>query len=118
MINLSNINKKYGKREIFHQLDFTIEQSGLIYTVIGASGSGKTTLLNIIFGLDFDYEGDYFLFERNVRELKQKDWQTIRNRDLQLVFQDYKLTEGLSVLDNLKNAGDFDDAAITEVLKN
>lgn len=117
MINLSNINKKYGKREIFHQLDFTIEQSGLIYTVIGASGSGKTTLLNIIFGLDFDYEGDYFLFERNVRELKQKDWQTIRNRDLQLVFQDYKLTEGLSVLDNLKNAGDFDDAVITEVLK-
>ncbi|HEK9983844.1 ATP-binding cassette domain-containing protein [Streptococcus equi subsp. zooepidemicus] len=116
MIKLSNINKKYGKREIFHQLDFTIEQSGLIYTVIGASGSGKTTLLNIIFGLDFDYEGDYYLFERNVRELKQKDWQTIRNRDLQLVFQDYKLTEGLSVLDNLKNAGDFDDAAITDVL--
>ncbi|HEL0701304.1 TPA: ATP-binding cassette domain-containing protein [Streptococcus equi subsp. zooepidemicus] len=116
MIKLSNVNKKYGKREIFHQLDFTIEQSGLIYTVIGASGSGKTTLSNIIFGLDFDYEGDYYLFERNVRELKQKDWQTIRNRDLQLVFQDYKLTEGLSVLDNLKNAGDFDDAAITDVL--
>lgn len=117
MIKLSNINKKYGKREIFHQLDFTIEQSGLIYTVIGASGSGKTTLLNIIFGLDFDYEGDYYLFGRNVRELKQKDWQTIRSRDLQLVFQDYKLTEGLSVLDNLKNAGDFDDESITDVLK-
>ncbi|MGF3227259.1 ABC transporter ATP-binding protein [Facklamia sp. P12932] len=88
----------------------------MIYTVIGASGSGKTTLLNIIFGLDFDYEGDYYLFERNVRELKQKDWQTIRNRDLQLVFQDYKLTEGSSVLDNLKNAGDFDDGAIKDVL--
>ena len=117
MIKLSYINKKYGKREIFHQLDLTIDQSGLIYTVIGASGSGKTTLLNIIFGLDFDYEGDYYLFERNARELKQKDWQNIRNRDLQLVFQDYKLTEGLSVFDNLKNAGDFDDAAITEVLK-
>lgn len=116
MIELSGITKSYKNKNVFNHLNFSIKDEGNIYTVIGPSGSGKTTLLNIIFGLDFDYDGEYYIFGKRAKDLKQKDWQAIRNNALQIVFQDYKLSERNTVIENLKNAGDFTESDIEEVL--
>jgi len=116
MIELSGITKSYKNKNVFNHLDFSIKDEGNIYTVIGSSGSGKTTLLNIIFGLDFDYDGEYYIFGKRAKDLKQKDWQAIRNNALQIVYQDYKLSERNTVIETLKNAGDFTESDIEEVL--
>lgn len=58
---LKNIKKKYKNQVVFEDLNLNIETPG-VYGIIGLSGSGKTTLLNILYGLDTNYTGDYYLF--------------------------------------------------------
>ena len=50
MLAISGLRAGYGKIEILHHVDLTIEQ-GQIVTLIGANGAGKTTLLKTITGL-------------------------------------------------------------------
>lgn len=41
------LTKSYGKKEVLHNIDLTLE-SGKIYGLIGRNGAGKTTLLSIL----------------------------------------------------------------------
>lgn len=50
MINISNLNFKYGQTPILNNINLTI-QSDEIVGIVGESGSGKTTLAQIILGL-------------------------------------------------------------------
>ena len=50
MLAISGLRAGYGKIEVLHDVDMTIEQ-GQIVTLIGANGAGKTTLLKTISGL-------------------------------------------------------------------
>ena len=54
-IIIKNLSKSFD-RELFHDLNLTIENQGLL-TILGSSGCGKTTLLNIIFGLEKPTKG-------------------------------------------------------------
>lgn len=45
----TGIKKAYGKQEVLHGVDLTLEE-GKIYGLIGRNGAGKTTLLSIISG--------------------------------------------------------------------
>lgn len=92
VINISNINKSYGQKEVLTNLTLTIEENK-IYGLLGRNGAGKTTLLNLItdrimldsgeITIDGEnvYENDkalekiYFMTERNLfpEEYKVKD---------------------------------------------
>lgn len=100
-MKLLNIKKQYGDKIIFDNLNITFDKPNYTYCIIGKSGAGKTTLFQILFGLDFDYAGDYFFEETNVQNLKNTDWYNIRSHKMQIVFQDYKLLDSFSVLDNI-----------------
>lgn len=50
MIELKNVQKKYGRREALNDITLTIPQ-GKIIGLVGANGSGKTTLLKLMAGL-------------------------------------------------------------------
>lgn len=50
MINLININKRYGKEKILDNLCLNID-SGKITVLVGKNGSGKSTLIKIMSGL-------------------------------------------------------------------
>jgi len=50
MLAISGLRAGYGKIEVLHHVDLTVEQ-GQIVTLIGANGAGKTTLLKTITGL-------------------------------------------------------------------
>ena len=50
IIELKNVNFKYGNKELFKNLNLQIER-GTFTTIIGTNGSGKSTLIRIILGL-------------------------------------------------------------------
>ena len=49
ILKAEGVCKSYGKKEVLHNLDLTIEP-GKIYGLIGRNGAGKTTLLGILTG--------------------------------------------------------------------
>ena len=56
LIQIDNLNKKYGKKLVLKDVHLTLT-SGKIIGLLGPNGSGKTTLIKILNGLLKDYEG-------------------------------------------------------------
>ena len=50
MLKVQNLTAGYGKLEILHAVDLTVEE-GQFVAILGPNGSGKSTLLKTIFGL-------------------------------------------------------------------
>jgi len=105
MIKLNNIQKRYDSRAgfiyVLQQINLNIEQ-GEFVSVMGPSGSGKTTLLNILGMLDGEWEGEYYLDENPVHELKPKLRLALNRQYIGFVFQSFNLLESLTVYENLE----------------
>ncbi len=50
ILNIQNITKSFGKKEVLKGISFNLEK-GKLYGIVGENGSGKSTLLKIIIGL-------------------------------------------------------------------
>jgi ABC-type lipoprotein export system ATPase subunit len=68
--------------------------------VFGRSGCGKTTLLNAVGGLDRIASGNIEIFGQDIRE----DTDTLRNKYMGYIFQNYNLNAGETVLENVATA--------------
>jgi len=100
MLEIKNINKRFGKKEIFK--DFSLEvNKGEIISIIGPSGIGKSTLLRCICGLE-KIDGGEIIIDNNGEDK--------RDLDVGMVFQEYNLFPQYSVLENLT-------LTLTKVLK-
>jgi ABC-type lipoprotein export system ATPase subunit len=122
MIRFHNVTKRYKVRKqtklILDSASLKISDSNKIYAITGKSGSGKSTIFNILFGLDTDYQGSFQIFGKDARKLKQKDWHHLRNQELAIMFQDFKLFEKLTVYDNLMLVGNVSVERIQAALDN
>ena len=58
---VENLSKKYDKKEVLKDIDFTFEK-GKIYGLIGRNGAGKTTFFNSI-NKDIDIDSGRFYLE-------------------------------------------------------
>jgi len=58
---------------------------------MGSSGSGKSTLLNILGILDEYDQGEYYLDNKLIKNLSQKEAANYRNILLGFVFQSFNL---------------------------
>jgi ABC-2 type transport system ATP-binding protein len=67
-ILLKDVSKSFGKKEVLHNVNLSIEP-GQIYGLIGPSGSGKTTLVKIIVGMDRPSKGDVQVLNTKVPNL-------------------------------------------------
>ncbi|MEE1108329.1 ABC transporter ATP-binding protein [Macrococcoides canis] len=64
-LEVSNLHKKIGKREIIKDLNFTVNQ-GEVFGFLGPNGAGKTTTIRMIVGLTTPTEGDIKVFGKSV----------------------------------------------------
>lgn len=93
-IKLENLSKKFGNKQILHDIEFDIEKGSLV-CLLGPSGCGKTTLLNMISGLETVTSGTIKIDDVDVTEFEPKD------RNIGVVFQNYALYPHMTVLDNI-----------------
>ena len=104
MIRLKNIEKCYetraGKNYVLRQIALNIEEGDFV-TLMGPSAAGKTTLLNILGMLDGDWEGEYYLFEHAIHDLKPKERMALNKQYIGFVFQNFNLLDTLTVYENL-----------------
>jgi len=56
MINIHNLSKNFGNKQVLKNVNMQFER-GNVYGIVGENGSGKTTLFRCIAGLE-NYEGE------------------------------------------------------------
>jgi ABC-type sugar transport system ATPase subunit len=95
-IQLESVTKRFGDGipPAVKSLTMTI-QDGEFLVLLGPSGCGKTTTLRMIAGLETQSDGDIFIGDRRVNDLRPGD------RDIAFVFQFYALYPHLTVKDNI-----------------
>ncbi|PFB16958.1 ABC transporter ATP-binding protein [Bacillus cereus] len=98
MIELIDVNKIYGQKNLFHNINLTINE-GEFVVINGMSGSGKSTLLNIIGHLDQADKGSVKINGNFYN--KKKEIQELRKHFFGYIFQNYALLDNESVENNL-----------------
>ncbi|WP_115082327.1 ABC transporter ATP-binding protein [Synechococcus sp. N32] len=94
-LQLRAINKRFGERQVLHQLDLDVA-NGECVALLGASGCGKSTALRLIAGLDHPDQGSI-----RINDAEMVDVPAERRR-VGMVFQSYALFPHLNVWDNLE----------------
>lgn len=100
IIETSNLTKKYENEELLQYRDHRFE-TGKSYAIMGASGCGKSTLLNIIAGIIEPTSGSVVVNGINHTEATMKDRDMFRIRNIGYIYQDFKLIEDMTVMDNI-----------------
>jgi putative ABC transport system ATP-binding protein len=81
-------------------IDLDISQGDFV-SIMGASGSGKSTLLNILGVLDTYDEGEYWLDDKLIKDLSEREAAHLRNRTIGFVFQSFNLLNFKTALENV-----------------
>lgn len=85
MIEIRNISKTFDGKQVLNNVSFSVKK-GECVAIMGRSGIGKTTLLRIIAGLEAPDTGEV-VFSENAKKT--------------FVFQENRLLENKSVIDNI-----------------
>ena len=101
MINIKNVHKSFGNREILKGIDLTVS-TGSVTAILGPSGSGKTTFLRTLNFLEKADQGTMELNDIKV-DLKTASNKEILNvrRNTSMVFQSYNLFSNKTVIENI-----------------
>lgn len=93
-IAVENISKCFGNFQAVDRVNLEIAQGALI-SILGPSGSGKSTLLRLISGLETPDEGRLWLAGNDATQ------QSVRERNIGFVFQNYALFKHLTIGQNI-----------------
>jgi ABC-type branched-subunit amino acid transport system ATPase component len=97
MLECRGVSKHFDGVTALDEVDLSVEP-GEIVGVIGPNGSGKSTLVNVISGFLPPDGGDVLLGGRSLSGLPPT---AVRRMGLARTFQNLRLIEPISVLDNL-----------------
>lgn len=111
MIKLNEIKKVYnlGKSNEFVALnDISLSvDNGELVAIIGKSGAGKSTLLHILACIDSFEDGEYYIDNKLIKKLNEKQSALIRNKMIGMIMQDFALVEDFTVEENVLLPLDF-----------
>ena len=98
-IEIRNIKKAFGEKEVLKGIDFQFEQSK-INMIIGASGSGKSVMLKSIVGLLKPDDGEVLFDGQNFYQSDDKEKKELR-KNIGMLFQSSALFDSLTVEENV-----------------
>jgi len=98
VIEFQNVSKSFGKVEVLHDIDLTIEEKEVV-VIVGPSGSGKSTLLRCINGLEIITKGELIVNDIHLPRQKRRI-REIR-KEVGMVFQLFYLFPHMTALDNV-----------------
>ena len=90
-LNIQNLGKAYGQRQVLHNTQLTIEP-GEFVAIVGRSGCGKSTLLRLVAGLEALTQGKLQIDGQDVAGLRD---------DTRIMFQEARLLPWQRVVDNV-----------------
>jgi sulfate transport system ATP-binding protein len=93
-IELKNVSKRFGEVAAVNNVSFSVKEGELI-ALVGPSGGGKTTVLRMIAGLEVPTQGDIFIRNQRVNDIK------VQKRNIGFVFQNYALFKTMNVFKNI-----------------
>lgn len=104
MLKIKNLSHTYdipnGKLNVLNNIDLNVDE-GEFVIVMGESGSGKSTFINTVSTLLKPTDGEVYLNDKNVIDLKSKDLESLRLHDVAYIFQENYMVEGLTILENV-----------------
>ncbi|WP_079707775.1 ABC transporter ATP-binding protein [Paraliobacillus ryukyuensis] len=100
LINASVTFNGVEKVDALKNISLTINKGDSL-TIIGPSGSGKTTLLNVIGGMVPLTNGEIFVEKQAIHQLTTSELQKYRRTNIGYIFQDYRLFDQFTVLENI-----------------
>lgn len=106
MIELRDVIKEYNlsknkKNKALDNINLKFSNLGLV-SILGKSGCGKTTLLNVIAGIVKPTQGSVQYDTLNSIDMKDNDYDYLRNYYFGFIFQDIYLIETLTVYENIE----------------
>ncbi|MBI1245996.1 MAG: cell division ATP-binding protein FtsE [Alphaproteobacteria bacterium] len=100
MVIFQQVGLRYGLGpEVLRDVSFRLE-SGSFHFLTGASGAGKSSLLSLLYLARVPSRGTVHLFGRDVARVERTALPGLRRR-IGTVFQDFRLLDHLSVVDNV-----------------
>lgn len=100
MIQMFDVTKTYGGGiAALKEVSVQIEKGDFLF-LTGPSGAGKTTFLKIIMGIERITQGQLLVNGRNVTRIPPRELTRLR-KETGFVFQDFKLLENRSALENV-----------------
>ncbi len=100
MIESYQVSKVY-RRGVYALKDLSLKvEKGEFVFLTGPSGAGKSTFLRLLLRQDLASEGQLFVDGQNLASLKPREVQAYR-RTVGFVFQDFKLLQTKTVLENV-----------------
>ena len=97
ILTVEHIKKSFGENNVLKDISFSLNEKN-IYVLMGTNGSGKTTLFNILTG--FIYADDGTIIFKNKNILNKQPYE-INREGIIRTFQDLRLIEDLTVLENV-----------------
>jgi phospholipid/cholesterol/gamma-HCH transport system ATP-binding protein len=100
MIEIKNVSKSFGDRQILENISAVME-TGLTNLIIGTSGCGKTVLQKCMVGLFEVDEGDIIFDGQNLTNMAQEARKELRQQ-IGMLFQGSALFDSMTVEQNVK----------------
>ena len=85
--------------EVLHDISFALP-AGSFHFLTGPSGAGKSSLMRLMYLAHRPYRGSIAMFGRDVSSLPRQELAAFRRR-IGVVFQDFRLLEHLTALENV-----------------
>ena len=111
-LKLTDISFKYPNSEntVLNNINLQINKGDKL-AVVGYNGSGKTTLSKLLIGLFDDYDGEYTINDRNVKDINHKDIYKIFSTATQdYVKYPFTIKENIIIGSMKENSEDYQNA--------
>lgn len=97
MLELRGIKKSFGKIEVLHGVDLTVN-AGEVHALLGENGAGKSTLTKILCGILKPSEGEIWI---DGEKRQFADYNEAINAGIGVVFQEFSLVPYLNAVENM-----------------